>query len=538
MEAVTRINNTIPTLGEDTGKGFCRLSGSITDGSFSGNSRKPTFDLDITWIVNNLPFDHPPLIYVEDRGNYVTFEYQPWDELFKDLKPLVKTEKISNGKTLKLISPEEFKKQYPSNVENVLKNALFKQGQKQFLRIIERLLVAFGQTPNVFDTTWYNTMQKIVTLDVTPVLQCKGSNFLDKFVNRRSGKWPSAQLLGEIKSHTYYLVPKSMQKEQNSFAWRLSFAQTEEKLFQSMTPFARRTYCLLKLIARNIDILYIRADFLSTYHLKNIFFWALEQDEEKFRKEDIGISIHHLIKCVKYYVQDMWVPFYFDPDVNLLGQIAKSDQKAVIGNIEHFLKFPRLRPNVPFPFLDSGMVATESYSALLERFPGHVANVFIDSLASFLVYVSESYQHSSKVEPSHISNAFVRRIHDHLCNCNELGEFSPLTESDFEKILEGEPGEPMVIKQIPKAMVESFRDSLDVAFSAITLKDSNVLDKLKFQQSELGATWGVCQDIFQGAGKAILQLDKTIEKPPRPSTIIQDFSGVITGALESISKLK
>ena len=129
-----------------------------------------------------------------------------------------------------------------------------KQGQKQFLRIIERLLVAFGQTPNVFDTTWYNTMQKIVTLDVTPVLQCKGSNFLDKFVNRRSGKWPSAQLLGEIKSHTYYLVPKSMQKEQNSFAWRLSFAQTEEKLFQSMTPFARRTYCLLKLIARNIDI--------------------------------------------------------------------------------------------------------------------------------------------------------------------------------------------------------------------------------------------------------------------------------------------
>ena len=87
-----------------------------------------------------------------------------------------------------------------------------------------------------------------------------------------------------------------------------------------------------------------------------------------------------------------------------MGQIAKSDQEAVIENIEHFLKYPRLRPNVPFPFLDSGMVATASYSALLERYPAHVANVFIDSLASFLVYASKSYQRSSKAEHNHISN--------------------------------------------------------------------------------------------------------------------------------------
>ena len=525
LKFVSEINETIPSLGEDRPKGFCRLSGSITDGSFSGNSRKPTFDIDFTWIVNGKPFDHPTLENVKDQSNYVTFLYQPGDETFDDLKPLVSTEMMSDGKIIKLISPEKFKKEYPSNVDNVLKNALFKKGQKPLFRVLERLLVAFGQVPNVFDTTWYNTMQKIVTLDITPVLQCKGSGFLEAFVKRkRKGNWPSDQLLADIKNHNYYLVPKSIQKEQHSYSWRLSFAPTEEMLFQSMTPFARRTYCLLKLIARNIDILYIRADFLSTYHLKNIFFWALEKDQEKFVEEDIGASIYHLVQRILEYVKDLRLPFYFDPEVNLLGQIAKSDQEAVIENTEHFLTYPRLRPNVPFPFLDSGMVATASYSALLERYPAHVANVFIDSLASFLVYASKSYQCSSKAEHHHISNAFVRRIHDHLSECNQVGEFSSLTEADFEVILKGEPGEPMVVKQIPKAMVESFRDAMAVALSAVTLQDSSVLDKLKSQQSgALESTLSIFQDMVQGA---FVRLEKMAQEPAQPFSVAAQSTSI------------
>ena len=91
LKFVSEINETIPSLGEDRPKGFCRLSGSITDGSFSGNSRKPTFDIEFTWIVNGKPFDHPTLENVKDQSNYVTFLYQPGDETFDDLKPLVST---------------------------------------------------------------------------------------------------------------------------------------------------------------------------------------------------------------------------------------------------------------------------------------------------------------------------------------------------------------------------------------------------------------------------------------------------------------
>ncbi len=98
--------------------------------------------------------------------------------------------------------------------------------------------------------------------------------------------------------------------------WRISFSLAENKLGQSLSPLQRHIMILLKIIKKAYLNDY---DVISTYRLKNLFFWECENRENDFWREDNSAEcllsvMDRLVECLK----KRHLPHYIIPESNLL----------------------------------------------------------------------------------------------------------------------------------------------------------------------------------------------------------------------------
>lgn len=137
--------------------------------------------------------------------------------------------------------------------------------------------------------------------------------------------WPSSDLIQEIVTHGCHIAPvgrgkrvrepmdmieyarnakseaplPSNQSGMDELEWRVSFSVAENKLAASVTPVQRHVMILLKMLKK----LYFE-DPISTYHLKQIFFWECERRGKSFWKEEnlancLLTLLDKLAECLK-----------------------------------------------------------------------------------------------------------------------------------------------------------------------------------------------------------------------------------------------
>ncbi|KAL9974898.1 hypothetical protein ACROYT_G011998 [Oculina patagonica] len=115
---------------------------------------------------------------------------------------------------------------------------------------------------------------------------------------------------------TYKQSQEMDEKTMDESEWRISFSLAENKLGQSLSPLQRHIMVLLKIIK---EAYLSDCDVISTYHLKNIFFWECENRENDFWREDNSAEcllslMDRLVECLK----KRHLPHYFMPESNLL----------------------------------------------------------------------------------------------------------------------------------------------------------------------------------------------------------------------------
>ncbi|KAL9974893.1 hypothetical protein ACROYT_G011993 [Oculina patagonica] len=163
--------------------------------------------------------------------------------------------------------------------------------------------------------------------------------------------WPSSALVSDILQSGCHLAPVGRGKRENlanpelatcaqspevegpimdEHEWRISFSLAENKLGQSLSPVQRHIFVLLKIIKKA----YLNDhDVISTYHLKNIFFWECENRENDFWREDNSCEcllslLDRFVDCLK----KRHLPHYIMPDSDLFmsADTVKLDEAAKI----------------------------------------------------------------------------------------------------------------------------------------------------------------------------------------------------------------
>ena len=114
--------------------------------------------------------------------------------------------------------------------------------------------------------------------------------------------------------------------------WRNSFSLAENKLGESVLPMQRHVMVLLKMIKK-----WYFPEVISTYFLKNLFFWECEKKGEVFWREDkSGNCLLFMLDRLQECLESRCLPHYIMPQSNLLLHEDPSSLKeaaAVVADV-------------------------------------------------------------------------------------------------------------------------------------------------------------------------------------------------------------
>ena len=148
-----------------------------------------------------------------------------------------------------------------------------------------------------------------------------------KWFERIKGKkWPTQEMLDEMKLHGFFLVPvgHSSSPEQN-MEWRISLSKQERILMVSLNPTQHKCYVLLKMIKKDSLPVIIGADSLTSYHCKTCLFYVVEETNASDWTSDnilpcLRRCLQYLLDCATKGV----CPNYFIPEENMFdGRISE-----------------------------------------------------------------------------------------------------------------------------------------------------------------------------------------------------------------------
>ena len=165
-----------------------------------------------------------------------------------------------------------------------------------------------------FPTNAYNINE---SLDKVPCFACCGWPEQAKLWACRHRNWPNNKLVKDILESGFHIVPKPSYKGDPGTEWRLSFSFAEARLMDTITGPRLTVYCILKrFLKENLHT----AQFLSTYHLKTLFFWACEKKPESAWQK-VDICFFGLLDLLIHGLAPGIIKHYFLPKVNLLSNI-------------------------------------------------------------------------------------------------------------------------------------------------------------------------------------------------------------------------
>ncbi len=214
-----------------------------------------------------------------------------------------------------------------------------------------------GPASQLFIKDFKDSSMQVDTVEVFKYPNAWPESAVDWLIRPRKSGWPPPELVQSIFDSGCHLAPvgrgkrtcepikrkeyltnpgyvtskQSQEVEKTTMdehEWRISFSVAENKLGQSLSPAQRHIFVLLKIIKKA----YLSDhDVISTYHLKNIFFWECEKRENDFWREDNSAEcllsvMDHVVDCLKKRL----LPHYIIPESNLLMSCdpAKLDEAA------------------------------------------------------------------------------------------------------------------------------------------------------------------------------------------------------------------
>jgi hypothetical protein len=144
-----------------------------------------------------------------------------------------------------------------------------------------------------------------------------------EFLSRpRPSGWPSSELIQKATNVGCGFVPVGHPfSSESHLEWRISFAITERILLLSLTSSQIRVYVFFKAVCK-LNLFDEEVPCLTSYMLKNVFFWVLESLPLKiWTPENLFQCIHELVKRLDTYLEDGCLPNYFVPHRNMIQHI-------------------------------------------------------------------------------------------------------------------------------------------------------------------------------------------------------------------------
>ena len=168
-----------------------------------------------------------------------------------------------------------------------------------------------------------------------------GSSCLDfsaKFFQKTLlGKYKCSLSVDKLRQIRICVVPKAHENSsQPCIEFRLSFSLLEKLLVKSFTCEQKYYYCLLKICSINLKSNKKKRKGFSFYHLKNLMFWKISEEDVSFRKRPMMELLPCLLfKKLKSYVKTS-CPHYFIPENKMILKYCKEEVDAIPINIDWF----------------------------------------------------------------------------------------------------------------------------------------------------------------------------------------------------------
>ncbi|XP_048779704.2 uncharacterized protein LOC125683047 [Ostrea edulis] len=144
-----------------------------------------------------------------------------------------------------------------------------------------------------------------------------------EFLSRpRASGWPSSELIQKATKGGCGFVPVGHPfSSEAHLEWRISFAITEKILLLSLTTTQIRSYVFFKAICK-LNLFDEDEPCLTSYMLKNVFFWVLENlPLQTWTPDNLFQCIHALVKRLETFLEDGCLPNYFVPHRNMIQHI-------------------------------------------------------------------------------------------------------------------------------------------------------------------------------------------------------------------------
>ena len=148
-------------------------------------------------------------------------------------------------------------------------------------------------------------------------------------------EWPSEMLVHNVALFKAYLVPVgSKTSSTRDLEWRICFMDGERKLIDSLNEFQYKIYIILKMV--NTAELKCVCKEITSYVMKNIFFWYLESNPlEVFTAERLLENTLNCLKNLRVAVDKSFLAKYMIPKRNLLaGRMEKEERKNLLSKLD------------------------------------------------------------------------------------------------------------------------------------------------------------------------------------------------------------
>ena len=183
---------------------------------------------------------------------------------------------------------------------------------------------------------------KQVEVDRVPAIECMGwPRSASEWISRKPRYWPQADTIEKIAAGGFMVVPRPSNINGDTMKeWRISFSIAEALLFDTFDECHAMVYYMLRsLYARSFKEKLHGS--LTSYHLKTVMFWMLEETEPTCwsRERIVDIFMCALKKLLKF-TRKGFLPHYFIPSQNLFYTTSKEGLEFATRQIIFFLNQP------------------------------------------------------------------------------------------------------------------------------------------------------------------------------------------------------
>ena len=166
---------------------------------------------------------------------------------------------------------------------------------------------------------------------------------MDEFLHRkRSTYWLNTFQLHRITKQRGVLVPRAPEvcrTEMVRILFRMSFCQPEVLLMRSLQPWMRKAALTFKYVMKNTTKMALSETCLSSYHLKNVLMWTLEEMNNSIWETASSVQLFKLLlKSLEKYLEAGRLPHYWNVKRNLFAYCHKIDINQALGIVSSVQK--------------------------------------------------------------------------------------------------------------------------------------------------------------------------------------------------------